>query len=153
MQFSKYILMDIQTHQWEDLEKKRIPLSTRIPFEGWTEITHGKGPDLTLAHYLAARHIIFSLPVPHRVKDAVVINSPTWIRNDLNKWNRDTGHLRLTYGFGDIRVRKPMIAIAGSVSHLYEYFERSKPNLEKLALVIFEMGCDVGLVKVTEELR
>lgn len=123
-----------------------------MPFDGWTEITEGKVPDLTLAQYVAARHIVVSQPVPGRVKDAVVMNTPRWIRDDLNRWNWDTAHLRHSYGFGDIRMVEPMIAIAGSASHAYVPFERHSPELERLALVVFDMGCDLGLIRHTEEL-
>jgi len=141
------------TDQWEYLKYKKVPLSTKIPFEDWNEITQGRVPDLTLAHYLASRHVVLSLPIPQRVKDAVVIAAPQWVREDLNQWNKDTGHFKYKYGFGDIRIVAPMMAIAGSGSHLYLPYDRNSPQLEKLALVIFDMSCDLNLVKATETIE
>ena len=115
--------------QWEDLKARKVPLSTKMPYKDWSDLTQRRIPDLTLAHYLAARHVVLSMPIPSRIKDAVVIVAPSWIRDDLNRWNKDTGHLGYIYGFGGMRIREPMRAIASSGTHLYLPFDRQSPGL------------------------
>ena len=135
--------------QWVDLHERNVPLATRIPYERWTEITHGKVPDLTLAQYLSARHVANSSPIPSRIKDAVVISKPNWIRRELNHWNRDTGHYRRKYPFFDLRMDTPIAAIAASAMHGYIPYEKGSQQLDNIVWVLFEMSTDLGLLEYT----
>jgi len=137
---------------WTLTQRLQIPLSTKIPYEKWTEITQLKAPDLSLAHYLASQFVAISYPIPARIKDAIVMRSPAWARDHLNQWNRNTGHLRHKYPLFDEREAHVHMAIAASAVHGYLPNNKDVKILENYADVLLEMSWDLGLIHIIKEL-
>lgn len=140
--------------QWSELQGSKVSLAIAMPFTDWTQATRGV-PDLRLAHYLACRHIFYSYPIPHKVKDAVVIGAPPWVQDSLNLWNRDTAHLRRQYvplvdPLVIARKNEPLRAIAASASHKYIACNQHSPGLDAMVTVLLDMVLDTRFMEATE---
>lgn len=137
---------------WGEVQNSKIPLSIRIHDDDWIEVIKGKAPDYTLAHLLAGSFILWSLKIPSRVKDEIVIAKPLRIRNSLNQWNKEVAHDGKFYPYGDLRHREPMMAIASAAIYGYLNFDNSFEELEKLARVIYDNAVHVGFTNKVSEL-